>query len=49
MTAPLDPVAKPTGAIALDTLELTKRFGAFTALDHGRWRRASSCARTRRW
>ncbi len=34
MTAPLDPVAKPTGAIALDTLELTKRFGAFTALDH---------------
>jgi len=34
MTAPLDPHPKPTGAIALDTIELTKRFGAFTALDH---------------
>ncbi|KNZ32938.1 MAG: ABC transporter ATP-binding protein [Methylibium sp. NZG] len=34
MTAPLDPTPKPTGAIALDTLDLTKRFGTFTALDH---------------
>ena len=37
MTAPLDPALqppKPTGALALDTFELTKRFGAFTALDH---------------
>jgi ABC-type uncharacterized transport system ATPase subunit len=34
MTAPLDPVPRPTGALALDTFELTKRFGAFTALDH---------------
>jgi simple sugar transport system ATP-binding protein len=33
MTAPLDPVPKPTGALALDTFELTKRFGAFTAMD----------------
>lgn len=33
MTAPLDPVPRPTGALALDTFELTKRFGAFTALD----------------
>ena len=33
MTAPLDPVPPPTGALALDTLGLTKRFGAFTALD----------------
>jgi len=37
MTAPLDPrfqPPRPTGALALDTLDLTKRFGAFTALDH---------------
>ncbi|WOB09352.1 ABC transporter ATP-binding protein [Piscinibacter gummiphilus] len=34
MTAPLDPVPRPTGALALDTYDLTKRFGAFTALDH---------------
>src|SRR5450755_5111337 len=33
MTAPLDPVAPPTGALALETFELTKRFGAFTAMD----------------
>ena len=37
MTAPLDPTLqppRPSGALALDTLNLTKRFGAFTALDH---------------
>jgi simple sugar transport system ATP-binding protein len=33
VTAPLDPVPRPTGALALDTYQLTKRFGAFTALD----------------
>jgi ABC-type uncharacterized transport system ATPase subunit len=33
MTAPLDPVPRPTGALALETFELTKRFGAFTAMD----------------
>ncbi|MEO8524544.1 MAG: ABC transporter ATP-binding protein [Caldimonas sp.] len=33
MTAPLDPVAPPTGALALETLDLTKRFGSFTAMD----------------
>ena len=33
MTAPLDPIPPPTGALALETFELTKRFGAFTALD----------------
>jgi general nucleoside transport system ATP-binding protein len=33
MTAPLDPVPPPTGALALETFELTKRFGAFTAMD----------------
>jgi ABC-type uncharacterized transport system ATPase subunit len=33
MIAPLDPVARPTGALALDTYQLTKRFGAFTAMD----------------
>jgi len=33
MIAPLDPVAPPTGALALDTYRLTKRFGAFTAMD----------------
>ena len=37
MTAPLDPALQPaprTGALALSTYQLTKRFGAFTALDH---------------
>ena len=34
MIAPLDPQPRETGALALDTYELTKRFGAFTALDH---------------
>ena len=29
MTAPLDPIPPPTGALALETFELTKRFGAF--------------------
>ncbi len=36
MTAPLDPTLQPplkTGALALSTYQLTKRFGAFTALD----------------
>ena len=33
MTAPLDPVPPPTGALTLDTYDLTKRFGSFTALD----------------
>src|SRR3954447_5413374 len=33
MTAPLDPLPPPTGALALETFELTKRFGAFTAMD----------------
>jgi general nucleoside transport system ATP-binding protein len=33
MTAPLDPTPRATGALALDTFELTKRFGAFTAID----------------
>ena len=33
MIAPLDPVAPATGALALDTYQLTKRFGAFTAMD----------------
>jgi len=33
MTAPLDPVAPATGALSLDTYELTKRFGIFTAMD----------------
>jgi ABC-type uncharacterized transport system ATPase subunit len=37
MTAPLDPALQPpakTGALALSTYQLTKRFGAFTALDN---------------
>lgn len=34
MTAPLDPIPPRTGALALSTYQLTKRFGAFTALDH---------------
>lgn len=33
MTAPLDPVAPKTGALALSTYQLTKRFGSFTAMD----------------
>jgi len=33
MTAPLDPVPRKTGALALSTYQLTKRFGSFTALD----------------
>ena len=33
MIAPLDPVPPATGALALDTYELTKRFGSFTAMD----------------
>jgi len=34
MIAPVQPAAAATGALALDTYELTKRFGSFTALDH---------------
>ncbi|MFG5407960.1 ATP-binding cassette domain-containing protein [Piscinibacter sakaiensis] len=33
MTAPLDPKPPATGALALQTLDLTKRFGSFTAMD----------------
>ena len=33
MTAPLDPQPPATGALTLDTVELTKRFGSFTAMD----------------
>ena len=33
MTAPLDPVPPKTGALALSTYNLTKRFGSFTAMD----------------
>ncbi len=33
MIAPLDPIPPATGALALDTYELTKRFGSFTAMD----------------
>ncbi|RZL10431.1 MAG: ABC transporter ATP-binding protein [Rubrivivax sp.] len=33
MTAPLDPVPRKTGALALSTFNLTKRFGSFTAMD----------------
>lgn len=33
MTAPLDPIVPKTGALALSTYQLTKRFGAFVALD----------------
>ena len=32
--APLQTLSAPTGAMALETYELTKRFGSFTALDH---------------
>lgn len=30
----IDPISPPTGAMALETYQLTKRFGSFTALDH---------------
>ena len=30
----VDPMPAPTGAMALETYGLTKRFGSFTALDH---------------
>lgn len=33
MIAPLDQTTPATGALALDTYQLTKRFGAFTAMD----------------
>src|SRR5450432_1946333 len=33
MTAPLAPTPPSTGALALETFELTKRFGTFTAMD----------------
>jgi len=33
MTAPLDPVPAKTGALALSTYKLTKRFGSFVAMD----------------
>ncbi|MDM0046518.1 ABC transporter ATP-binding protein [Variovorax dokdonensis] len=33
MIAPLDPHPRQTGALALDTYQLTKRFGSFTAMD----------------
>ena len=33
MTAPLDPKPPVTGALTLETLDLTKRFGNFTAMD----------------
>jgi len=33
MIAPVDPIPPATGALALDTYELTKRFGTFTAMD----------------
>jgi simple sugar transport system ATP-binding protein len=33
MIAPVDPLPPTTGALALDTYELTKRFGSFTAMD----------------
>jgi ABC-type uncharacterized transport system ATPase subunit len=34
MIAPLKPAAPTEGALALETYDLTKRFGAFTAMDH---------------
>ncbi len=34
MTLHVDPMPQPTGAMALEIYELTKRFGSFTALDH---------------
>ncbi len=33
MTAPIEPKPPATGALTLETLELTKRFGSFTAMD----------------
>ena len=33
MTLHVAPISAPTGAMSLETLSLTKRFGAFTALD----------------
>ncbi|HYP85247.1 ABC transporter ATP-binding protein [Variovorax sp.] len=33
MIAPLEPQPRATGALALDTYQLTKRFGSFTAMD----------------
>ena len=33
MIAPIDTPARASGALALDTYELTKRFGSFTAMD----------------
>jgi len=33
MTAPLDPIPRKTGALALSTIDLTKRFGSFVAMD----------------
>ena len=33
MTAPLHPQPRRTGAVDLDTVDLTKRFGGFTAMD----------------
>ena len=33
MIAPVYPTPAATGALALDTYELTKRFGSFTAMD----------------
>ena len=33
MTAAIDPSPRLDGALTLDTYQLTKRFGAFTALD----------------
>jgi simple sugar transport system ATP-binding protein len=33
MIAPVDPTPPATGALSLDTYELTKRFGSFTAMD----------------
>jgi ABC-type uncharacterized transport system ATPase subunit len=34
MTVPIDGMPAPAGAMTLETYELTKRFGSFTALDH---------------
>jgi len=34
MIAPVTPTERRTGALALDTYALTKRFGSFTAMDH---------------
>ena len=49
---PVDPMPRRTGALALDTFELTKRFGAFTAMDsvthEGRARHGARAARRER-